>query len=562
MRARALVVWCTALLIVARHGNAQMDSPLSGSGVPQLETTHVYVSVYLDRLINVDEDNYRWEAIHYFYLSWTDYTAWSLVSNQSIALLTDPSSECKFSCSNVAQNVLCCDNLYRPSFAFKNAYGFPQDREALYNLYPAEDGSVLWEVRVHGQYYQPMSFANFPFDSFDLGLALRFFDPTVLIDTTILLGQPHPGVVVMPSSGGKRIYTVGLGDDASSWAVVDVSISSLIVDMGQWFRDYSDVKSDPDDPMPLAPVNSNQTGGVVGEDGEPVNVYTGIPDQLLAVNLRVERFWRSSLINAVLPVVLVFTLGMIVFFTDERSLETRLEIVVTLFLALTAVQFVVVGRIPTSSYVVPTQQLVLTTYIYLFLLATESIVVYHIVCRHEKRLEANKRNEAWRRYCKLRTQGKLEGGNNPTLAASDSGFGGVSSAEEQLRGGCSDDEVVGLGSAAGSKQRHRSSFNCGPCFGSGPQPQAANGEHTAADFMPQVEQRKQPFKLFFRAPQQRSPPERSVTTFRQMTADEAFGQYVGHMVDNISAAILGVGYVIAAVLIFALQNGYIDLFAD
>lgn len=112
-----------------------------------------------------------------------------------------------------------------------------------------------------------------------------------------------------------------------------------------------------------------------------------------------------------------------------------------------------------------------------------------------------KRNEAWRRYCKLRTQGKLEGGNNPTLAASDSGFGGVSSAEEQLRGGCSDDEVVGLGSAAGSKQRHRSSFNCGPCFGSGPQPQAANGEHTAADFMPQVEQRKQPFKLFFRAPQ-------------------------------------------------------------
>jgi hypothetical protein len=41
------------------------------------------------------------------------------------------------------------------------------------------------------------------------------------------------------------------------------------------------------------------------------------------------------------------------------------------------------------SYVVPTQQLVLTTYIYLFLLAAESIVVYHIVCRHEKRLEAN-----------------------------------------------------------------------------------------------------------------------------------------------------------------------------
>lgn len=73
----------------------------------QLPAKHMYKGRTFDSLsCAVDEDNYRWEAIHYFYLSWTDYTAWSLVSNQSIALLTDPSSECKFSCSNVAQNVL------------------------------------------------------------------------------------------------------------------------------------------------------------------------------------------------------------------------------------------------------------------------------------------------------------------------------------------------------------------------------------------------------------------------------------------------------------------------
>lgn len=34
---------------------------------------------------------------------------------------------------------------------------------------------MLREVRVHGIYYQPMSFQHYPFDSFDLLLELRFF---------------------------------------------------------------------------------------------------------------------------------------------------------------------------------------------------------------------------------------------------------------------------------------------------------------------------------------------------------------------------------------------------
>ena len=75
---------------------------------------------------------------------------------------------------------------------------------------------------------------------------------------------------------------------------------------------------------------------------------------------------------------------------------------------------------------------------------------------------------------------------------------------------------------------------------------------------------------------------RSVTTLGQMTADEAFGQYIGHMVrlpvvwlglwlaarvwieivprgelqvDNLSAVFLAVGYSVTAILIFTLQSG-------
>ena len=137
---------------------------------------------------------------------------------------------------------MCCDEFYLPSLLFKNAYGFPQDREIAYNIYPTSDGSVLWEVRVHGLYYQPMDFrerprceascaawqhlvpagstrpcrcngniqapspaGHFPFDSFDLSLELRFTDPTILVDTTWLWGSSHPGVKVVPSSGGKKV---------------------------------------------------------------------------------------------------------------------------------------------------------------------------------------------------------------------------------------------------------------------------------------------------------------------------------------------------------------------
>ena len=53
---------------------------------------------------------------------------------------------------------------------------------------------------------------------------------------------------------------------------------------------------------------------------------------------------------------------------DTKALKDRLGIIVGLFLALTAVQFVFTETSPTSSYVIPTQQLVLATYLLLFLI--------------------------------------------------------------------------------------------------------------------------------------------------------------------------------------------------
>lgn len=43
----------------------------------------------------------------------------------------------------------------------------------------------------------------------------------------------------------------------------------------------------------------------------------GVEDQLLGVYITVERFWKPSLINTVLPVILVFLLGLMIFFLSE-----------------------------------------------------------------------------------------------------------------------------------------------------------------------------------------------------------------------------------------------------
>jgi hypothetical protein len=67
----------------------------------------------------------------------------------------------------------------------------------------------------------------------------------------------------------------------------------------------------------------------------------------------------------------------------KEDLAGRLSALATLFLALTAVQFVFVGQQPSTSRVLPTSQLIMAVYIFLALLSLESIIVFKIVTWHD-----------------------------------------------------------------------------------------------------------------------------------------------------------------------------------
>ncbi|PRW57913.1 ligand-gated ion channel [Chlorella sorokiniana] len=495
-------LWLPLLVLVltlphARPCQAQMQSPLKGAGLPPLETTEIFVSAYLDRLLRIDEEGYVWEAVMYFYISWYDPSAYAQVAANTERMWTDPTYVCKRPCSTEADQ-FTPDDSASTGGASVDAQGWTSRG--------MKAGSVVREVRVHGSFYQPMSFQNFPFESFDLLLELRLMDPTKMFtnntmllapfhmftNNTTIYGAHHPGVTMQPSSAGLRLWTLGRGDDTASWRAADIRLERFQGSMSSWFRENSLLPSHPRDPNPLKPLA--QQGASANAGG-----YRDTTDQILGVFITVERFWKPSLINVVLPILLVFMLGMAVFVIDKSRLDIRLEVVVALFLSLTTAQFTIQSHVPTSSYLVPTTQLLLATYCFLFLVSLESIFVFYVLRWRPMRELGQHRQHAARRYSQLR----VESGQRRGLARF---------------------------SVFGVAETQRSSV----------------AWHTTPPPPPQQQQQQQ----------------RQAGQHGADSMERAWHEYLAHHLDRIAAVTLGLGYSIATILIFTLQSGYIDLFAE
>ena len=102
--------------------------------------------------------------------------------------------------------------------------------------------------------------------------------------------------------------------------------------------------------------------------------------QMVFFIMRVGRFWQWNLVYVawtrpsparppahserarpfarygVLPVLLCAILGLLVFFQDPGDLGGRIGVIVTVFLAMTAIQFVLNDSTPQSTYIQPLQQ--------------------------------------------------------------------------------------------------------------------------------------------------------------------------------------------------------------
>lgn len=99
-------------------------------------------------------------------------------------------------------------------------------------------------------------------------------------------------------------------------------------------------------------------------------------------------------INNTLCAVLNTWLGFLVFSVSPKHLDTRLGVIVTLFLSLTALLFVISDYLPRSADIIPTQQMIIISYFFLGFIGVESILLYRLATYQKQREIKIKTQEA------------------------------------------------------------------------------------------------------------------------------------------------------------------------
>lgn len=122
------------------------------------------------------------------------------------------------------------------------------------------------------------------------------------------------------------------------------------------------------DPFPIAPKDPNSPKFV-----------SDLWIQGFTIILEIDRISLYFVLTIIIPIALNVWLALLVFSVSPKHLDTRLGVVVTLFLSLTALMMVVAGELPQSSTIVPTQQLCLVSYFVLGFVGLESILTYKLV---------------------------------------------------------------------------------------------------------------------------------------------------------------------------------------
>ncbi|KAI7836521.1 hypothetical protein COHA_009622 [Chlorella ohadii] len=367
------------LLAAAAPAAAQQLTPFQGRNAPLPGVTDVYVSAVVDHLVAVNDADYRFEAVLYMLLTWRDPRARLAVDTATEAALTNSSYNNGNGCAQLPCTTIyawtanrearptCCDDIWLPHFEFIN------DRVVRYGIRLPQDSSsdaVAWWVHIQGEFYTPLQFQSFPFDKQYLSVQVQYGNKFA----------PNSTINIIPSATGTQLYGPNTGDKLSGWTVEGVQILPFnLSSLDLLAAGDAGTLSNPSDPWPLNPTSPTQ-----GPPGQ--NEFTGYLWQNgFEIYIEVHRVSLYYVITAILPIYINTCLALLVFSVSPRHLDTRLGIVVTLFLSLTALQFIIAAGLPSSQTVVPTQQLIIVSYCILAGIGVTSILVFWMVSLHRSR---------------------------------------------------------------------------------------------------------------------------------------------------------------------------------
>lgn len=119
-------------------------------------------------------------------------------------------------------------------------------------------------------------------------------------------------------------------------------------------------------------------------DGNPVNPTTSM-NQTCAITIKLSRLSVTAVVQSVVPVAFIAGLSFLVFATNPDDLDMRLGTEVTLFLSLTAVQFVFATYLPLASYLTNFDVFILLSYSLIVVIILESFFVNFLCTRADPR---------------------------------------------------------------------------------------------------------------------------------------------------------------------------------
>ena len=337
-----VLVQILCLSLTWRNVAGLQENPLMGQGIPPEKPVDVYVSALLEKLIAVSDADYRFDAKFVLYLSWQDDRAYPGAKDLTYNKFRKGAhSNCDKPCfsdvpvrsdnTKMYNEYLCCDDVWLPTITMANVYSLPDDRLEPYQIYLDKSGSVGWRLNLQATFFTPMYFGNYPFDS--QSLTMQFVYSHGAEATTV--NQ------FVPSATATRWFQRGGGDVAAGWSVEKVHISTFntsLVDFVHHFTSLYGSSSHESDPLPMA------------SEEKEYNTITSRVMMEFDIEIKVRRHWMSHVLTIIIPILLLITMTFVSYFIHPSHLGERITMHITVFLSMTALQFVVSAKLPASSY--------------------------------------------------------------------------------------------------------------------------------------------------------------------------------------------------------------------
>lgn len=264
---------------------------------------------------------------------------------------------------------LCCDLVWLPNLNFDNLVSLSQDRpvediiylisgnSSIYGKTPDINGGsgVIRSVQVQATFSAGYLFQDFPFDEQKLVVK-------------IILGFTESDINLISSgisrnSSGLFIHRKSKSDELPSWAVKNINMTC-----NPFVTTVNDVPlftEKPLDPRDILVDVTNAGSSAVA------NIATSCD-----LIIEIKRLSAYYIWNTLFPLVCIVHVAFLPLFVSPHKLDLRMTTVVTLFLALTALQFTTNAELPSSSYLTAYHKLVLVSYSLLVLLAVEYLLAY------------------------------------------------------------------------------------------------------------------------------------------------------------------------------------------